>query len=213
MLGMIRAVLADDHGLFLQGLRELLTEGGIEIVAEASDGNAAIRRIEETVPDVAVLDLNMPGKTGIEVTRAAQEISPATNVLILTVSPQDEDVAEAIMAGARGYILKDSAVEEILAGVRAAARGESILSPSIASRLLERIRGNPESAREARPNLTPREHEVLRLIANGRDNGDIAAELFISQQTVKNHVANLLEKLQVENRIQAAVYAVRRGLD
>ena len=210
---MIRAVLADDHHLFLQGLRDLLTEDGIQIVGEAADGDQALRVVKDTVPDVAILDLNMPKKTGIEVSRAIQEASPTTNVLILTVSPQDDDVAEAIMAGARGYILKDAAVEEILAGVRAAARGESILSPGLAARLLERLRGQPDKANQARPALTPREHEVLRLIAEGRDNGEIAAELFISQQTVKNHVANLLEKLQVENRIQAAVYAVRRGLD
>ena len=205
--------LADDHHLFRTGLRELLEEEGFAIVGEAEDGAAAVRLIEETAPDVAVLDLNMPHLTGVEAAREVRLRSPTTRVLILTVSAADEDVAEAVVAGAYGYLLKDAAVHEIVAGIRAAARGEALLSSAIAARILERLRGDSsDGAAEERPDLTQREREVLQMVAAGKENAEIAAELFLSPQTVKNHVSNLLEKLQVNNRIQAAVQAVRRGL-
>lgn len=209
----IRVVVVDDHHLFRQGLRELLQEEGLEVVGEASDGSEAVRVVGETAPDVVVMDLHMPGMSGLEAVREISRLSPAAWVLMLTVSSADEDVAEAIVAGACGYLLKDAPVEQVVDGVRAAARGEALLSSSVAARLLARLRGDGDPASVgARPELTDREREVLALIAAGKDNGEIAEELFVSPQTVKNHVSNVLEKLQVENRIQAAVQAVRRGL-
>jgi len=207
----IRVVVVDDHQLFREGLRELLEEEGFEVAGEASDGAMAVRLVRDLAPDVTVMDLNMPKMTGVEAVRAIRENSPTTRVMMLTVSPADDDVAEAIVAGACGYLLKDASVEEIVEGIRAAARGESLLDPAVAERLLERLRGEAVTPAE-RPHLTAREAEVLRLVAAGKDNRAIAAELFVSPQTVKNHVSNLLQKLQVDNRIQAAVQAVRRGL-
>ena len=208
-----RVALVDDHALFRSGLRELLEEHGFEVVGEAGDGQDGIRLAAETAPDVVVMDLNMPGMSGVEATRRICETSPSARVLMLTVSPDDDDINEAVLAGACGYLLKDAAIDNVVAGVAAAARGESQLSPRVATRLLERVRDRSGVLpSDVRPELTDREREVLGLIAAGKDNTEIAAELFISAQTVKNHVSNILAKLQVENRIQAAVLAVRREL-
>jgi DNA-binding NarL/FixJ family response regulator len=211
----IRIILVEDHDLFRRGLRDLLEQEGIEVVGEAGDGTTAVELVEDAAPDVVVMDINMPGMSGIEATREIMRRSPATRILMLSVYEDEESVAEAIVAGACGYLLKDSAVEDIPDGVRAAARGEGKLSPRIAAQILDRLRGT-ESAGDLpaseRPKLTDRELQVLRLMAAGKDNPEIAAELFISQQTVKNHVSNVLAKLQIDNRIQAAVYAVRRGM-
>jgi DNA-binding NarL/FixJ family response regulator len=211
----IRVVLVEDHELFRKGLRGLLEEEGIEVVDEAPDGEQAVDLVSASAPDVVVMDINMPGKSGIEATREIRRRSPTSRVLILSVYENDESISEAIVAGACGYLLKDSAVEDISAGVRAAARGEAKLSARIATQLLDRLRGDEPASGlppSERPQLTERELEVLRLIAAGKDSGKIAAELFISQQTVKNHVSNVLAKLEVQNRLQAAVYAVRRGM-
>ena len=210
----ITVALVDDHAFFRSGLRDLLTEHGFAIVGEAASGEEAVELIAETAPDVAVMDVNMPGIGGIQATRRISVSSPTCRVLMLTVSPDDSDVNEAILAGACGYVLKDASGREIVSAVNAAARGESLLSPPIATKLLERIRdvddaGQPDGAG---PPLTERELDVLRLIAQGKSNGEIADELVISVQMVKNHVSNLLAKLHVENRIQAAVVAVRRHL-
>ena len=207
----IRVVIVDDHALFRQGLRELLTEQGMEVLGEGSDGQEGLRLIEASAPDVVLMDLNMPRMSGLEAVRAVRERCPRTRVVMLTISLADQDVAEAIVAGATGYLLKDASIEEIVAGIHAAARGEALLSSRVAARLLDRLRGDDAAAGD-RPSLTEREREVLKLVAAGKDNNEIAAELFLSPQTVKNHVSNVLEKLQVENRIQAAVQAVRRGL-
>jgi DNA-binding NarL/FixJ family response regulator len=211
----IRVLLVDDHDLFRTGLRTLLEEQEVNIVGEASAGTDAVRLVRELAPDVVVMDLNMPGITGVEATRQITAIAPLTRVLVLTISDQDGDVMDAILAGACGYLLKDSSIQELMRGIESAGSGESIVSPAIASKMLQRIRASssqPEIERQIRSELSDREIEVLKLIANGKDNAMIAAELHISPKTVKNHISNILMKLQIDNRIQAAVYAVRSGI-
>jgi DNA-binding NarL/FixJ family response regulator len=210
-----RVLLVDDHDLFRTGLRKLLSEQGVQIVGECDDGDDALRAIRELAPDVVVMDLNMPGIGGVEATRQIAMIAPLTRVLVLTISDQDEDVLEAILAGACGYLLKDSSIDDLIAGINAAAVGEALVSPAIAAKVLQHVRASSASRREAeliRSELSQREIEVLKLIANGKDNAHIAADLHISPKTVKNHISNILMKLQIENRIQAAVVAVRSGL-
>jgi len=208
-------LLVDDHDLFRSGLRSLLEEQGLQVVGEADNGRAALRLVSELAPDVVVMDLKMPGLTGVETTRQVSSIAPRTRVVVLTISVDDDDVMDAVMAGACGYLLKDSSIDQLIAGIRAAASGESLISPQIASKLLQRLRAQTADAMVAQTiqtELSDRELEVLRLIAIGKDNAEIARELYISPKTVKNHISNILMKLQIENRIQAAVYAVRSGI-
>ena len=210
-----RIVIVDDHDLFRTGLRTLLEEHGVQVAGEASAGSQAIGLVRELAPDVVVMDLNMPGMSGVEATRHITAIAPLTRVLVLTISDRDDDVLAAIVAGACGYLLKDASIQDLLRGIQAAALGESLISPHIASKVLQRLRAaslSPEIAEAIRSELSDREIEVLKLIANGNDNTLIAAELHISPKTVKNHISNILMKLQIENRIQAAVYAVRSGI-
>ena len=210
-----RVVIVDDHDLFRTGLRTLLEEHGVQVAGEASAGSQAIGLVRELAPDVVVMDLNMPGMSGVEATRHITAIAPLTRVLVLTISDRDDDVLAAIVAGACGYLLKDASIQDLLRGIQAAALGESLISPHIASKVLQRLRAaslSPEIAEAIRSELSDREIEVLKLIANGNDNTLIAAELHISPKTVKNHISNILMKLQIENRIQAAVYAVRSGI-
>ena len=211
----LRVLIVDDHDLFRTGLRNLLEEQGIQVVGEAAAGGEAIRAVRELAPEVVVMDLNMPGMTGVEATRQITAIAPLTRVLVLTISDQDSDVLDAILAGACGYLLKDSSIQELMAGIHAAAVGESLISPTIASKVLQRVRSMssvPAIAETIRSELSDREIQVLKLIANGKDNAHIAAELHISPKTVKNHISNILMKLQIDNRIQAAVYAVKSGI-
>ena len=211
----LRVLIVDDHDLFRNGLRNLLEGEGVQIVGEAGAGQEALRIVREVAPDVVVMDLNMPGMGGVEATRHISTIAPLTRVLMLTISDQDNDVIDAILAGACGYLLKDSSIQDLMAGIRAAANGESIISPTIAAKVLQRLRATntqPEIEQAIRAELSDREIEVLKLIANGKDNSMIAGELHISPKTVKNHISNILMKLQIENRIQAAVYAVRSGI-
>jgi DNA-binding NarL/FixJ family response regulator len=207
----LRVVLVDDHPVYRQGLGKLLVECGIDVVAQAGNGPDAIRIVEETAPDVVVMDLNMPGMSGVEVTRRLTERNPASRVLVVSVSAQEEDVTEAILSGASGYVLKDGPVEEVVAGIQAAAAGESLISPRIASMLLRRIRTDESAEAEAAPatSLSERELQVLQLVAEGKGNHEIGKTLFIGQSTVRNHISSILMKLQVENRVQAAVRAVR----
>ncbi len=210
-----RVLIVDDHDLFRTGLRNLLEEQGVQVVGEAASGAEAVQIVRELAPDVVVMDLNMPGMGGIDATRHITSIAPLTRVVMLTISDQDSDVMDAIFAGACGYLLKDSSIQDLMAGIQAASRGESLISPAIAARLLQRVRATstqPEIARTIKAELSEREIEVLKLIANGKDNAVIAGELHISPKTVKNHISNILMKLQIDNRIQAAVYAVRSGL-
>jgi DNA-binding NarL/FixJ family response regulator len=211
---LLRVMLVDDHDLFRTGLRNLLEEQGVHIVAEASEGLTALSLVRELAPDVVVMDLNMPGMNGIEATREITRLAPLTRVLVLTISDQDGDVLDAILAGACGYLLKDSSIQDLMIGIRAAAVGEALISPHIAAKVLQRVRASSieTDPTVARPELSDRETEVLRLIANGKDNAQIAQELHISPKTVKNHISNILMKLQIDNRIQAAVFAVRSGI-
>jgi DNA-binding NarL/FixJ family response regulator len=211
----VRVLLVDDHDLFRTGLRNLLEERGVQIAGEAATGDAAVRLVREVAPDVVIMDLHMPGMSGIEAIRQIASIAPLTRVLVLTISDQDEDVLHAILAGACGYLLKDSSVEDLIRGIEAAAVGESLVSPAIAGKVLQQVRAtaaSPEAAETIRAELSQRELDVLKLISSGKDNAMIAAELHISPKTVKNHISNILMKLQIENRIQAAVYAVRSGI-
>jgi DNA-binding NarL/FixJ family response regulator len=210
-----RVLLVDDHDLFRTGLRTLLEEQGVDVIGEAAGGAEAVRFVRELNPDVVVMDLNMPGMSGTEATRQITSVAPLTRVLVLTISDQDADVIDAILAGACGYLLKDASIEELIRGIRAASVGESLISPHIASKVLQRVRASstePGVAETIRSELSDREIEVLKLIANGKDNAQIAGELHISPKTVKNHISNILMKLQIENRIQAAVVAVRSGI-
>jgi DNA-binding NarL/FixJ family response regulator len=210
-----RVLLVDDHDLFRTGLRNLLEEQGVQIVGEAGNGADAVRYVRELAPNVVVMDLNMPGMSGVEATRQITAIAPLTRVVVLTISDQDGDVMDAILAGACGYLLKDSSIHELIRGINSAAIGESLISPHIAGKVLQRVRASTPSSIDAetiRSELSDREIQVLKLIANGKDNALIAAELHISPKTVKNHISNILMKLQIENRIQAAVYAVRSGI-
>jgi len=212
----IRVVLVDDHDLFRTGLRNLLEEhGGVQILAEAVNGAEAVKLVRDLAPDVVVMDLNMPTMSGVEATRHITAQSPLTRVIVLSISDEDADVMDAIVAGACGYLLKDSSISDVVTGIRSAAVGASLISPAIASKVLQRVRAttaDADIAETLRTELSDRELEVLKLIANGKDNAQIAAELVISPKTVKNHISNILMKLQIQNRIQAAVYAVRSGL-
>jgi DNA-binding NarL/FixJ family response regulator len=210
-----RVLLVDDHDLFRTGLRNLLADQGVDVVGEAQTGAEALGLVRDLAPDVVVMDLNMPGMSGVEATRQINILAPLTRVLVLTISDQDADVLDAILAGASGYLLKDSSIQDLLQGIRSAAVGEALISPHIAAKVLQRVRAtstSPEIADTIRAELSDREVEVLKLIANGTDNAQIAAELHISPKTVKNHISNILMKLQIDNRIQAAVYAVRSGI-
>jgi DNA-binding NarL/FixJ family response regulator len=212
----IRVLLADPHALFRRGVRMVLDEEpGIEVVAECADGLDAVDRIAELAPDVVLIDVRMPGISGIEATRRARSLVPNLKVAILTVSEDDEDLFAAVRAGATGYLLKEVSIEELPAAVRAVARGQSLISPAMASRLLiefNALSRRVEEQRGTAPRLSDRELEVLRLVARGLSNKDIAAELVIAENTVKNHVRNILEKLQLRSRMEAAMYAVREKL-
>lgn len=209
----IKVVVIDDHVLFRSGLRELLQQEEIEVVGEASSAEAGLEAVERHAPDVVVMDLSLPRMSGHEGIRRISAIAPATQVLVLTISAREADVTDAVLAGACGYLLKDASVEDIVAGVRAAAIGDSMVSPRMTTALLRQLRGQRQN--DVRPmidSLSTRELEVLRLVVEGKDNATIAQELFISPYTVKNHISNILLKLRVENRLQAAVCAVRDSL-
>jgi len=211
----LRLLLVDDHDLFRTGLRGLLEEQGLQVVGEAANGSEAVRLVQELAPDVVVMDINMPTMSGVEATREITAIAPLTRVIVLTISDEDADVMDAIVAGACGYLMKDASIQEVVRGVLAAATGASLISPHIAAKVLQRVRATAADiggAELIRAELSDRELEVLKLIANGKDNAQIARDLVISPKTVKNHISNILMKLQIENRIQAAVYAVRSGI-
>jgi DNA-binding NarL/FixJ family response regulator len=210
-----RVLLVDDHEIYRAGLRGLLEEQGIDIVGEAVSGEDALAVVESKHPNVVIMDLNMPGMGGIQATRQIATLAPLTRVIMLTVSSAAPDITDAVLAGACGYLLKSATTQEIVSGIAAASRGDALLSPSVAARLLERVRETPVRQavpHPARASLTDRETEVLRLLSSGMDNAEIGRTLFISPSTVKNHISSILLKLQIENRIQAAVYAVRSGL-
>jgi DNA-binding NarL/FixJ family response regulator len=212
----VRVVIADDHVLFRRSLRRVLEQHGMQTVGEASNGKAAVQLVRELRPDVVVMDFSMPIMDGVEATRAILAEDPSARVLMLTISADESPVLDAMLAGACGYQLKDAPAGELVHGVRAAAIGQSLISPRIAAHLVKRLREtNPpelEGADEDTADLTTREVEILRLVAEGKENSQIAGELYISPKTVKNHVASILGKLAIENRVQAAVFAVRTGI-
>jgi len=213
----IRVMICDDHALFRRGLVMVLeSEDGVEVVGEAEDGDEAIRKATELAPDVVLMDVRMPRVSGIEATRAIAEVVPTTKILMLTVSDEEEDLYDAIKAGANGYLLKEISIEEVATAIRTVVSGQSLISPSMASKLLSEFTNLAKKADERQaapmPRLTERELEVLKLVAQGMSNREIAGELFISENTVKNHVRNILEKLHLHSRMEAVVYAVREKL-
>lgn len=210
----LTVLLADHHRLFRESLRDLLDEHDIEVVGEAQDATEAVRLVSETQPTVVLTELDLPGATegAIDITRRLRFASPESRIVVLTVFADGERVSAAVHAGASGYLLKDTAVDDIVRSVRAAGQGEAVLSPRIAAYVLEQMRESSpplDRPEDLTLRLTVREREVLRLMAMGKDNNGIAEELVISDQTAKNHVSSVLGKLEVSNRIQAAVYAVR----
>jgi two-component system, NarL family, nitrate/nitrite response regulator NarL len=209
----ITVVIIDDHVLFRSGLRELLQQEEINVIGEASTAEAGLDAIARLAPDVAIMDLGLPRMSGHDAIRQIAQTAPGTQVLVLTISAEETDVTEAVLAGACGYLLKDASVVDIVAGVRAAAAGDSMVSPRMAKTLLRKLRHHEQNERRASTeSLSVREKEILRLVVDGKDNAAIAQELYISPYTVKNHISNILLKLQVENRLQAAVCAVRDSL-
>src|SRR6476646_2986173 len=216
----IRVLVVDDHALFRRGLEMVLTEEpDIELVGEASDGAEAVEKAGEALPDVVLMDIRMPKSSGIEACRAMKEVSPSAKIVMLTISDEEEDLFEAIRAGASGYLLKDIPLDEVAEAVRSVHGGQSLINPSMAGKLLTEFatRANRDTEEEqvqhvAPPKLTDREMEVLKLVARGMNNRDIAKELFISENTVKNHVRNILEKLQIHSRMEAVMIAVRQKL-
>jgi DNA-binding NarL/FixJ family response regulator len=213
----IRTLIADDHELFRRGLRMVLDdEDDIEVLGEAGDGESAVAMAREHAPDVVVMDVRMPIRSGIEAARAIKEELPGTKILVLTISDEEDDLYEAIKAGANGYLLKEISIDEIGHAVRSVNGGQSLISPSMASKLLDEfaamIKKEEEKEQVPAPRLTPREMEVLQHVAQGMNNREIARTLFISENTVKNHVRNILEKLHLHSRMEAVVYAVREKL-
>jgi DNA-binding NarL/FixJ family response regulator len=206
--------VVDDHDLFRRGLRELLEEQGIRVIGEAASGADAVALAVRARPDVVVMDLNLPRQSGVEATRELVAAAPECRVLMLTVASDERSVLDALIAGACGYLLKDATIEEIAGGVRAAASGQSFVSPRVGHHVLKRLRGQAgaDAGRGEEMPLSERELEILRLVAKGCDNDEIAERLFLSPRTVKNHVSSILAKLQMDNRVQAAVYAVRKGI-
>ena len=211
---MTRVVVVDDdymvarvHSAFVERIP------GFTVVGSASDGAGALRLVRELLPDVVLLDVYMPGRSGLETCAAIKEMSPSTRIVMLTASDDEGNLYDAIKNGASGYLLKDSSIDQVEQAIRLVADGQSLISPSMATKLLDEFK-LMSSAEESLPSprLTTRELEVLRLVARGHNNRQVAAELFISENTVKNHVRNILEKLQLHSRMEAVMYAVRERL-
>jgi DNA-binding NarL/FixJ family response regulator len=211
----IRVLVVDDQELFRRGLTMLLgVESDIEVVGEAADGISAAALAASTQPDVVLMDVRMPRQTGIEACAALKDAAPQARIIMLTVSDDEADLYDAVKSGASGYLLKDSSIEEVAQAIRVVADGQSLISPSMAIKLLDEFKQMARTDRQAvpTPRLTERELEVLRLVAQGLNNREIAKQLFISENTVKNHVRNILEKLQLHSRMEAVMYAVREKI-
>ncbi|WP_283138463.1 response regulator [Rhizohabitans arisaemae] len=214
----IRVLIVDDHALIRRSLELLLAaEDDIQVVGEAGDGFEAVERAGDLLPDVVLMDIRMPRRSGIEACRSIKSAVPSARIVMLTISDEEEDLFEAIKAGATGYLLKDVALDEVPDAVRAVHGGQSLINPAMAAKLIHEFKAMAKKEDERPPQvpvprLTDREMEVLRLVAKGMNNRDIARELFISENTVKNHVRNILEKLQLHSRMEAVVYAVRERL-
>jgi two-component system, NarL family, response regulator LiaR len=214
---MIRLLIVDDHAIVREGLRTVLAEApDVEIVGEAADGPSAVAQAQALRPDVMLLDLMLPGFNGIEVTQRVRQALPGCRILLLTSFAEDQNVVAAMQAGAAGYLLKDVLQGDLLSAIRQAMGGDPVLHPEVQRKLIEHLT-RPAAAPAASlkshgADLTEREHDVLRLIAQGRSNREIADQLHITEGTVKGHVSNILSKLHLQDRTQAALFAVRQGL-
>jgi DNA-binding NarL/FixJ family response regulator len=213
----LRVLVCDDHALFRRGLQMVLDqEADLELIGEASDGVEVVEKAQELMPDVILMDVRMPKRSGIEAATAIKDVLPHVKILMLTISDAEADLYEAIKAGASGYLLKEIPIEEVADAIRSVWAGQSRISPSMASKLLTEFaaisKASEEKPQVPTPRLTDREMEVLRLVAQGMNNRDIAKTLFISENTVKNHIRNILEKLHLHSRMEAVVYAVREKM-
>jgi len=209
----ITLLITDDHQLVRWGVRTFLaTQSDITVIGEAQSGDEALRLAAELLPDVALMDLVMPGMDGIETTRRLKAISPRTQVIVLTSYHEDEHIFPAILAGALSYMLKDVGTDELAGAVRKAARGEAVMHPQVAARIVQELQDGRQPSHAPLANLSEREFEVLRLIAAGNSNSEIAEQLVISTNTVKSHVSNILTKLHLADRTQAAIFAWREGV-
>lgn len=209
----ITVLLVDDHRVVREGVRVFLsTQPDVQVIGEAESGAAAVALAAQHVPDVALVDLVMPGMDGVETTRQIKQASPRTQVVVLTSFHDDGHIFPALRAGALSYILKDVGVDTLADAIRKAARGEAVLHPQVAARVIRELQGGRAEERSLVADLTERELEVLQLIAGGLSNAEIAARLVLSEKTVKGHVSNILGKLQLADRTQAAVFAWREGL-
>ncbi len=209
-----RVLVVDDHALFRQGVAGVLRDAeGFTVVGEAQDGREAVAKAEALRPDVVLMDIYLPGMDGLEAARRIKEAMPSTRIIILTVSEEDQKLFDAIKAGAQGYLLKSVEPQGLLHALRGVVRGEAFVTPSMAARILDEFtRQAREGKARASGGLSPREREVLALLTRGAVNKEIAAALAISENTVKNHLKSIMEKLHVENRVQAVAYALREGL-
>jgi NarL family two-component system response regulator LiaR len=209
----ITVLLVDDHSVVRQGVKAfLVTQPDITVVGEAGSGEEAIKLAGQYVPDVILMDLIMPEMDGVEATRRVKQVSPRSQIVVLTSYHEDEHIFPALKAGALSYILKDISAAELASAVRKAAAGEAVLHPRVAARVIKELQGKRQDALNPFTELSERELEVLKLIADGMSNADIAATLVLSEKTVKGHVSNILGKLHLVDRTQAAVYAWREGV-
>ena len=209
----ISVLLVDDHAMVREGVRAfLLTQPDITVVAEAGSGEEAVRMAAQHIPDVILMDLIMPNMDGVEATRRVKQVSPRSQVLVLTSYHEDEHVFPALKAGALSYLLKDVSAAELASAVRKAAAGEAVLHPRVAARVIKELQGRRAEVLNPFTELSERELEVLKLIADGLSNAEMAAKLVLSEKTVKGHVSNILSKLHLADRTQAAVYAWREGI-
>jgi two-component system NarL family response regulator len=213
MMDEIRVLIADDHTLFRRGVREMLeAEEDINVVAEAATGREALEQARAVAPDVVLMDIRMPDLDGVKAARILHQEMPRVGIIFVTSLGDDESVSQGLQAGGLGYILKDANLDTMLRAVRAVAHGESLLGPTVAHKMMRQFTAQPKKQVSLLDTLTPRELEVLVLIAEGRSNKEIAGELTISQKTVKNHINNIFSKLHVYDRTQAMLYAIRAGL-
>jgi NarL family two-component system response regulator LiaR len=209
----ISIILVDDHEVVRQGVRAFFeAHAEFEVVGEAKNGAEAVKLTEEHIPNVVLMDLIMPGMDGVEATRLIKNISPRTQVVVLTSYHEDEHIFPALQAGALSYLLKDVEMDDLAEAVKKAALGEAVLNPHVAARVILEIQGNKENEFNPLSDLTNREMEILKLIADGSSNNEIANHLVISMHTVKGHVSNILSKLHLADRTQAAVYAWQKGV-
>lgn len=213
MTDKISLLITDDHSLVRQGIRTFLElQPDLTVLGEAESGEVAVRMAAELAPDVVLMDLVMPGIGGVEATRQVKQVSPHSQIIVLTSYHEDEYIFPALRAGALSYVLKDLGPDELADTIRKAARGESVLHPRVAARVVQELRGNRRDTPNLFTDLSDRELEVLRLIADGLSNAEIANKLIISEKTVKGHVSNILSKLHMLDRTQAAVFAWQQGL-